>query len=78
MFDNLQNSLIPLGQLSDENFQVVLNKMKLYAFKNEKKLQGNISGSGNGLWGIPITRQNKSTSLKSQMEAAAKKQTPSP
>ena len=77
MFDNLQHSLISLGKLCDENFQVMLDKNNLYAFKNEIIiLQGNRSCSGDGLWDIPITMHNNSTSLKGPTEAAEKKQTP--
>ena len=62
VLDNLKNSMILLGKLCDENFQVVLDKINLYAFKNEKIIpQVNISRSGKVLWEIPITMQNKST-----------------
>ena len=57
VFDNLQHSLISLGQLCDKNCQVMMDKNNLYDFKNEKSiLQGNRSVSGEGLWGTPITK----------------------
>ena len=34
LFDNLQSSLISLGQLCDDNCTVVLNKRNLFAIKN--------------------------------------------
>ena len=79
VFDNLQHSLISLCKLCDDNCQVILDKKNRYAFKNEKLiLQGNRSRSGDGLWDVPITRQNKSISLKSPTKSEATKQTPSP
>ena len=79
MFDNLQHSLISFGQICGDNCEVVLDKNNLYAFKNEKLiLQGNRNHSGNVLWYIIITRQNKSISLKSPKKSEATKQTPSP
>ena len=54
----------------------MLDKNNLNAFKNENLiLQGNRSCSGNGLWDILITRQNKSVLLKAPTEAEETKQT---
>ena len=55
IFDNLQNSLISLGQLCDDNCSVHLSKHKLVAIKDNKiLLQGTRSKSGDGLWDIPL------------------------
>ena len=70
--------MISLGQLCNESLQFMLHKNKLNAFKNEKLiLQGNRNHSGNVLWYIIITRQNKSKQLKAPTEVAVTKQTPS-
>ena len=51
MIDRLQHSLIPLGQLCDENYQVMLDKNNLHDFNNENLiLQGNGIHSVNGSW----------------------------
>ena len=55
IFDNLQSSLVSLGQLCDDNCTVILNKNNLFAIKNDKVvLKGYRSTSGDSLWDIPI------------------------
>jgi hypothetical protein len=55
IFANLQHSLISLGQLCDDDCEIILNKKKLYAMKKNKIiLQGTRSTNGDGLWDIPI------------------------
>ena len=49
--------LISIDQLCDDNCDVVLNKEKLYAFKQSKLiLEGNRNFS-DGLWDIPVQKQ---------------------
>ena len=51
-------SLISIGQLCDDNYDELLNKKKLYAFKeNELILEGNRKNS-DGLWDIPVQKQS--------------------
>ena len=55
VLDNLNRSLISLGQLCDDNCKVVLTKKKLYAYEDNKKvLEGNRITSGDGLWDISV------------------------
>ena len=62
VFDNLQSSLISLGQLCDDGCTVVLTKKNLIAAKDKKIiLQGHRSTSGDGLWDIPISPPKSST-----------------
>ena len=71
IFDNLQSSLISLGQLCDDNCTVVLNKEKLFAIKNDRVvLRGERSKSGDGLWDIPIS-QEISNALPSPISSTA-------
>ena len=59
IFDNLQSSLVSLGQLCDDNCTVVLTKGTLCAIKNDKiVLTGHRSTSGDGLWDIPIPQHS--------------------
>ena len=56
IFPNLNHSLISLGQLCDDNCEVILTKEKLTAYKGKHKiLEGTRSTSGDGLWDIPIS-----------------------
>ena len=62
VFDNLQSSLISLGQLCDDGCTVVLTKKNLIAAKDKNIiLQGHRSTSGDGLWDIPISSPKLST-----------------
>ena len=62
--------MISIGQLCDDNGQVMLYKKNLYAFKNEILiLQNNRSRSGDGLWDIPINSKHKIAPLKAPKEA---------
>ena len=55
IFPNLQHSLISLDQLYNDGCEILLNKKKLYAMKNNKIiLQGTCSINGDSLWDIPI------------------------
>ena len=51
-------SLISISQLCDNYCNVLLNKKKLYAFKqSELILEGNRNNSG-GLWDIPVQKRS--------------------
>ena len=55
IFNDLNHSLISLGQLCDDDCKVILTKKKLIAYKNNQKiLEGVRSTSGDKLWDIPI------------------------
>ena len=61
LFYKLHHSLISHVQLCDNHYQFLMDKNKLYDFKNEKIFQqGNRSRSGDFLWYIPITSKNNS------------------
>ena len=76
MLDNLQPSMISLGQLYDEKHRVMLDKNNFYDFDNENLiLQGRRSHLGNGLWDILTISQIKRNAINSSIEVAATKQT---
>lgn len=65
IFPQLQHSLISLGQLCDDDCQVLLDKTNLFAIKDNKIiLQGRRSKTGDGLWDIPLQ-----TSIKKPTQA---------
>ena len=58
VFDNLHSSsLISLGQLCDDNCDIVLTKTDLKVIKNNKIVLSGFRNHNDGLWDIPI-RQN--------------------
>ena len=48
------SSLISLGQLCDDNCQILLTKKNLFAMKNEKLILQGYRNYSDGLWDIPV------------------------
>ena len=55
----LQTSLISLGQLTDADCQILLDKNKLQVFHNFKRILLGHRNKTNGLWGIPLLPKNR-------------------
>ena len=51
-------SLISIGQLCDDNCDVLLNKTKLIAIKNNKIILQGIRNPFDNLWDIPVKKQH--------------------
>ena len=61
LFNNLNHSLISIGQLCDDNCTVILTKKNLKVIKNNSlTLMGTRSATGDGLWDIPILQNEAS------------------
>jgi hypothetical protein len=58
-------SLISLGQLCNDNCNVVLNKKKLFVFKDNKLILRGYRNNQDGLWDIPLPQPSSTSSTSS-------------
>lgn len=67
---NLKNaSLILLGQLSNDNYNIFMNKSKLLVLKDKKIILQRYRNTNDGLWDIPLPSSTIPTTLKKHLSS---------